>query len=167
MQKIKAVRRIPREVICFPTIQQPLHQSAEVSRMSAKGLGHLWLTGWGLCCYRSSQFAEQVLKGSPFALGMSPAAADPAKCAASLDGAVGSGRRVEAGKELSVTVQLRDRFGNVTEQAGALVVVVFKLNTAEDAGRKEQGLAGLRLPRQLTSVVLHKNGHWSVTKLCR
>ena len=59
-----------------------------------------------------------MLKGSPFAVGIAPAMADPAKSVASLDSAVGSGRRVEAGKELLVTVQLRDRFGNVTKEAG-------------------------------------------------
>ncbi len=73
--------------------------------------------------------AEQVLKGSPFALGISPAPADPAKCVASLESAVGSGRRMEAGKELVVTVQLRDRFGNVTQQAGALTSAVCKICT--------------------------------------
>ena len=63
-----------------------------------------------------------MLNGSPFAVGVAPAAADPAKCVASLDGAVSSGRRVEAGKELLVTVQLRDSFGNITQQAGTTLM---------------------------------------------
>ncbi len=89
----------------------------------------------------TTRIAEQVLKGSPFALGISPAPADPAKCVASLAGAVGSGRRVEAGKELLVTVQLRDRFGNITQQAGALIVAVCKINNEEGEGAAGCGWA--------------------------
>ena len=101
----------------------------------------------------------QVLKGSPFALGISPAPADPAKCVASLDGAIGSGRRVEAGKELVVTVQLRDRFGNITQQAGVLcclLAFIFKVVDREGC-RAERGLAGKGCLVQLISVVLPSN----------
>ena len=101
----------------------------------ARAPGHLRFgTMCMLCRNYNAHSHEQVLKGSPFALGISPAPADPAKCVASLDGAVGSGRRVEAGKELLVTVQLRDRFGNITQQAGAPVVAVLKIDIEEGKG---------------------------------
>ena len=60
----------------------------------------------------------QVLKGSPFAIGISPGAADAAKCTALIEAAGRSERRLESGQELAVAIQLRDSFGNVTNTAG-------------------------------------------------
>lgn len=60
-----------------------------------------------------------MLKGSPFAIGVSPGNADAAKCTAVVEAAGRNQRRLEAGQELAVAIQLRDSFGNVTNNAGA------------------------------------------------
>lgn len=60
----------------------------------------------------------QVLKGSPFPIGVSPGTADPAKCSAVVEAVGSSERSLEAGKELVVAVCLRDSFKNVTNSTG-------------------------------------------------
>lgn len=62
--------------------------------------------------------ASQVLKGSPFEIGFVPAVADPARCLATIIGTDNSERYTEAGREFSVSQELRDRFDNVTLLAG-------------------------------------------------
>lgn len=62
--------------------------------------------------------ASQVMKGSPFEIGIVPGAADHARCRATIIGTDNSGRCLEAGKEISVAMELRDRFDNVTLAAG-------------------------------------------------
>lgn len=59
-----------------------------------------------------------MLKGSPFEIGIVPGVAEPARCLATIIGTDNSERFVEAGKEFSVALELRDRFDNVTHVAG-------------------------------------------------
>lgn len=60
----------------------------------------------------------KVLKGSPFAIGIAPGIADAAKSTATIEAAGRSERRLEAGQELVVSIQLRDAFGNPTVTVG-------------------------------------------------
>lgn len=60
----------------------------------------------------------QVLKGSPFAIGIAPGVADAAKSTATIEAAGRSERRLEAGQELVVAIQLHDAFGNPTVTVG-------------------------------------------------
>jgi len=65
-----------------------------------------------------------VLKGSPFAIGIAPGLADAAKSTATVEAAGRSERRLEAGQELTVSIQLRDAFGNPTTTVGVFPTVL-------------------------------------------